>query len=635
MSDNKGIPGVSEGVRTASSVPQHATDSSEIITDTVRMKDSRENSDKLYVDQEAPTIPKRRQELLKWNGWGYKDSKFIVNKAGQVEFTGDRYRLSKKVLPHLKDFMVKACGISLEHKIAAQPEITAADIPPPVVNKEFLSDLRRTGINYSDDCQDRLFRAHGHTLHEVFVLREGKFERIPDLVVWPSCHKDVVKVVELACLHKVMIIPFGGGTSVSGALECPAMEKRSIASVDTSRMNRILWIDEENLTVCAESGIVGQDLERRLAEKGYCTGHEPDSMEFSSLGGWIATRASGMKKNIYGNIEDLLVHTKFVTPRGVLEKNCMVPRISAGPDIHHLILGSEGTMGIVTEATLKIRPLPQCKKYGSVVFPTFEDGVYCLREIAKQRCAPASIRLIDNEQFQMGGALKPDSGSIFASFLDGIKKLYITKLKGFHPEKLCVATLLFEGTKEEVAALEKQVYAIVAKFHGLPGGADNGERGYMLTFVIAYIRDLAFEYYVVAESFETSCPWDRVIDLCRNVKHRVHKECKERGIQWPPFVTCRVTQTYDCGACVYFYFAYNYRGVANPVQAYEEIESKARDEILANGGSISHHHGVGKIRKKWLKNTIGGIGIGALRAVKAYIDPDNIFGNRNLMMANL
>ncbi|CAI9735504.1 alkyldihydroxyacetonephosphate synthase, peroxisomal-like [Octopus vulgaris] len=241
MSDDGRIPDVNESVR-ASSVPQHATDSSELITDTVQvqMKDSKDNFDKLYVDQEAPTIPKRRQELLKWNGWGYKDSKFIVNKAGQVEFTGDRYRLSKKVLPYLKDFMMRTCGVSLEHKIAAQPEITAADIPPPVKNKEFLTDLRRTGINYSDDCQDRLFRAHGHTLHEVFVLREGKFERIPDLVVWPSCHSDVVKIVELACQHKVMIIPFGGGTSVSGALECPASEKRVIISVDTSRMDMLL-----------------------------------------------------------------------------------------------------------------------------------------------------------------------------------------------------------------------------------------------------------------------------------------------------------------------------------------------------------------------------------------------------------
>ncbi|KAI0207104.1 Alkyldihydroxyacetonephosphate synthase, peroxisomal [Lamellibrachia satsuma] len=193
-----------------------------------------------------------------------------------------------------------------------------------------------------------------------------------------------------------------GGTSVSGALECPEHEKRMIISLDTSQMTKILWIDEKNLTACLECGIVGQDLERRLAEKGYCTGHEPDSIEFSSVGGWVATRASGMKKNIYGNIEDLVVHVKVVTPQGVISRNCQVPRISAGPDIQQFVLGSEGTLGVVTEVIMKIRPLPECQKYGSVVFPNFEKGVDCLREISRQRSAPASIRLMDNEQFQFG-----------------------------------------------------------------------------------------------------------------------------------------------------------------------------------------------------------------------------------------
>ncbi|XP_050404817.1 alkyldihydroxyacetonephosphate synthase, peroxisomal [Patella vulgata] len=586
-------------------------------------------------NDEAPSIPKRRQELLKWNGWGYKDSNFTFNKDNQIEFTGERYRLSGKILPHLKDWVKATLGIKLEDRAPAQAEITAADIPSPKRNDEFLEELKQAGVSLSDDCQDRLFRAHGHTLHEIFTLREGKFERIPDLVVWPVSHNEVVITVELACKYNVVIIPFGGGTTVSGALECPATEQRMIVSLDTSQMNKILWVDEKNLTVHAECGIVGQDLERLLAEKGFCTGHEPDSMEFSSLGGWVATRASGMKKNIYGNIEDLLVHVKFVTPRGVMEKNCQVPRMSAGPDIHHFILGSEGTLGVVTEVTLKIRPLAQCKKYGSIVFPAFEDGVGCLREIAKQRCAPASIRLMDNEQFQFGHALKPDANSMISSFVDGLKKFYITKLKGFDPLKLSVATLLFEGTKEEVAAQEKRVYEIAATFGGIPGGADNGERGYMLTFSIAYIRDLGFEYYVVAESFETSVPWDRCLDLCQNVKERVHRECKDRGIQIPPYVTCRVTQTYDAGACVYFYFGFNYRGIANPVHLYDTIEACARDEILANGGSISHHHGIGKVRKRWLKKTVGEVGLGAMKAIKAYIDPQNIFGNNNLMMGNL
>lgn len=586
------------------------------------------------MNAETPTIPKRRQELLKWNGWGYSDSKFILNKDGQVEFTGDRYRLSGQVMPQLRDWMMATVGISLDHKTPAQPPLTAKDINAPKRNEEFISDLRKTSVPFTDDCQDRLFRAHGHTLHEIFVLREGMFNRIPDLVVWPQCHDDVVKITALCCKHNVVIIPFGGGTSVSGALECPAEERRMIVSLDTSQMNKILWIDEKNLTAHCESGIIGQDLERRLAEKGFCTGHEPDSMEFSSLGGWVATRASGMKKNIYGNIEDIVVHIKFVTPKGVMEKSCQVPRLSSGPDIHHFILGSEGTLGVVTEVTIKIRPLPPCRKYGSIVFPEFVNGVNCLREIAKQRCAPASIRLMDNQQFQFGHALKPESKSLLNSFVEGIKKFYITKLKGFDTSKMAVATLLFEGTKQEVAAQEKRVYEIAAQFGGLPAGTDNGERGYMLTFVIAYLRDLGFEYYIVAESFETSVPWDRCLDLCQNVKDRLHRECKEKGIQFPPYITCRVTQTYDAGACVYFYFGFNYRGIQNPVQLYEEIEASARDEILANGGSISHHHGVGKLRKPWLKKTVGEVGLGSMRAIKNYIDPDNIFGNNNLMIGD-
>ncbi|XP_048779948.2 alkyldihydroxyacetonephosphate synthase, peroxisomal-like [Ostrea edulis] len=586
------------------------------------------------MKSETPTIPKRRQELLKWNGWGYSDSKFILNKDGQVEMTGDRYRLSGQVMPLLREWMMATVGISLDHKTPAQPSLTAKDINVPIRNENFISDLKRSSIPFTDDCQDRLFRAHGHTLHEIFVLREGMFDRIPDLVAWPQCHDDVVKVVALSCKHNVVIIPFGGGTSVSGALECPAQEKRMIVSLDTSQMNKILWIDEKNLAAHCESGIIGQDLERRLAEKGFCTGHEPDSMEFSSLGGWVATRASGMKKNIYGNIEDLVLHIKFVTPQGVMEKSCQVPRLSSGLDIHHFILGSEGTLGVVTEVTLKIRPLPPCRKYGSIVFPEFMNGVNCLREIARQRCAPASIRLMDNQQFQFGHALKPESKSLLNSFVEGIKKFYITKLKGFDTSRMSVATLLFEGTKQEVAAQEKRVYEIAAQFGGLPAGADNGERGYMLTFVIAYLRDLGFDYYIVAESFETSVPWDRCLDLCQNVKDRLHRECKEKGIQFPPYITCRVTQTYDAGACVYFYFGFNYRGIQNPVQVYEEIESSARDEILANGGSISHHHGVGKLRKKWLRKTVGDVGLGSMRAIKNYIDPHNIFGNNNLMIGD-
>ncbi|CAD5122458.1 DgyrCDS10881 [Dimorphilus gyrociliatus] len=586
--------------------------------------------DSLQVPESASAIPKRRQDLLKWNGWGYKDSHFFVNKNEQGEFTGERYNISGTIMPGMKDFMMRKVSIDLNKKAPAQPELTARDIPVPITNNEFTSEIKKAGISFSDDAQDRLFR--GHTLHEIFILREGRFERLPDLVVWPEKHEDVVKIVELAMQHNVVVIPFGGGTSVTGSLLCPVKETRMIVSLDTSQMKKILWVDEKNLTACIQSGIIGQDLERKLMEKGYCTGHEPDSMEFSSLGGWVATRASGMKKNVYGNIEDLIVHFKTVTGRGVIEKSCVVPRMSSGPDLHHFIMGSEGTLGIITDVVMKIRPLPECRKYGSIVFPDFESGVKCMREVAKQRCAPASIRLLDNDQFQFGHALKAENKSIISGFMEGIKKLYITKIKRFDLEKISVATLLFEGNKSEVAAQEKRVYEIAAQFGGIPGGEENGQRGYMLTFVIAYLRDIALDYKVVAESFETSVPWDRLLDMCRNVKDRITRECKERGLQHAPYVTCRVTQTYDAGACVYFYFAFNYIGTANPVHMYENIENCARAEILANGGSISHHHGVGKIRQKFLEPTISAPGVGTLQAVKEFLDPKNIFANGNLMI---
>uniref|UniRef100_A0A8C5NBA1 Alkylglycerone-phosphate synthase n=1 Tax=Gouania willdenowi TaxID=441366 RepID=A0A8C5NBA1_GOUWI len=541
---------------------------------------------------------------MKWNGWGYSDSRFLFNKKGQAEFTGKRYKLSGMILPALKDWFEGTFGASLQHKSPATPLLNTSAVQAPTLNQDFVEELKSIGVPFSHEAEDRAFRGHGHCLHEIFALREGKIGRVPDMVVWPNCHNDVEKIVALACKHNVCLIPYGGGTSVSSALECPPEETRSIVSLDTSQM---------------------------LNESGYCTGHEPDSMEFSSLGGWVSTRASGMKKNIYGNIEDLVVHIKMVTPQGVIEKSCQGPRMSTGPDIHHFILGSEGTLGVVTEVTMKIRPVPEYQKYGSVVFPNFEQGVACLREVAKQRCAPASIRLMDNEQFMFGHALKPQVSSIFTSFLDGLKKFYITKFKGFDPSRLCVATLLFEGNREKVLQHEKQVYDIAAKFGGLAAGEDNGQRGYMLTFVIAYLRDLGMDYYVIAESFETSVPWDRVLDVCRNVKARVVRECKDKGVQFSPLSSCRVTQTYDAGACVYFYFAFNYRGLSDPVHVYEQVEHAAREEILANGGSLSHHHGVGKLRKEWMRETVSEVGVGMLQSVKDYVDPKNIFGNRNLL----
>lgn len=360
--------------------------------------------------------------------------------------------------------------------------------PKPVLNTTFLNELRtKTKVEHSQEGVDRLVRCHGQTLDDIYSLWHNKFQRIPDLVVWPRCHDEVVQLVQLAHRHNVMLLPYGGGTSVSGSITCPAQEDRMICVLDTSQMNRMLWLNRENLTVCFESGIVGQDLERVLREQSLTVGHEPDSYEFSTLGGWVATRASGMKKNVYGNIEDLVVRVRMVTPTGTLERECSAPRVSCGPDFNHIILGSEGTLGVITEVVLKVRPLPPVQRYGSLVFPDFEQGILFMREVARRRCQPASVRLMDNEQFLFGQALKPEK-SWLESCLDAVKQRYVTVWKGIDLQHISVATLLFEGDEKDVRRQEAIIYAIAARYNGFAAGGQNGERGYVFTFVIAYIR---------------------------------------------------------------------------------------------------------------------------------------------------
>lgn len=209
-----------------------------------------------------------------------------------------------------------------------------------------------------------------------------------------------------------------------------------------------------------------------------------------------------------------------------------------------------------------------------------------------------------------------------------LKQAYVTKIKGFKWDSICVATLLFEGyDPSAVSTQEKKIYEIAKEFQGLAAGDTNGERGYILTFVIAYIRDFALEFGILAESFETSVPWSRALSLCRNVKSRVGRDCKEKGIKHY-LISCRVTQTYDSGCCIYFYLGFSYLG-NDPVETYEEIEENARAEILASGGSISHHHGVGKMRARFYRDAVGDAGVGMYRATKAHLDPHNVFAAGN------
>lgn len=564
----------------------------------------------------------------RWDGWGFTDTELCVDqKSGELQLLGDRYLLSGKSFPSLRPWLEAKAGLNVDWTSPAQPK---PQFDAPIRNQGFIDAVKNAYHRLSFNGEERVFHGHGHTAQEMFMLKWSKIPRVPDAVIWPTCHEDVEIIVKAAVKHDVVLIPYGGGTTVSQSLLCPEGETRMIISVDMHCMNRILWVNKKNMLACIECGIVGRDIEPKLSQHGLTLGHEPDSIEFSTLGGWIATRASGMRKNKYGNIEDIVVHVKTVTPQGTLEKSVASPRISAGPDLHHVVLGSEGTLGICTQAIVRLRPKSGMTKYGSVIFPNFEQGVECLHEIAMKRLQPVSIRLVDNVQFQFGQALKPTTDSLMQEVKDKIKKWYVLNRLKFDPDRMVAATLLFEGEPDEVAHQEKQVFSIAAKYGGVNSGEENGVRGYFLTYIIAYLRDLGFRYQFIAESFETTLPYSQIIECCAAVKANIKEIAKKAGVKFDPFVSCRISQLYDTGACVYFYFGFVWHGCDKPVDVYSQVEHAAREEILKHGGTISHHHGIGKIRSGFLADTISQQGVDILKAIKNQVDPTNIFAAGNL-----
>lgn len=578
---------------------------------------------------EAPPSPPSETEGERLDGWGFLDSGFDLLPNGAVTMRGSRYALSGLELPDLLPWIRKVLDADLSGD-DLHPTGYPPPVPAPVEHPAFVAELHTVLPDHavSADPLLRLRRGHGHALEEIYAVRHGRFPRVPDLVVFPDSTEQVAQLVGAAARHDVCLVPFGGGTNVSEALRCPIEEERLIVAVDLRRMRRIRWIDPVNGMACIEAGAVGRHLQRQLADHGYTLGHEPDSIELSTLGGWIATHASGMKKNRYGNIEDLVLDIEVVTPKGMVERPEAAPRESIGIDPRRWIFGSEGTLGIITSAVVKVFPLPEVQRYDAVLFPDFERGAAFLYDLTRAGAPPASVRLVDNLQFQLSQTLKPRARGAKA-WIRKLEKLFVTRLRGFDPGRMVGCTLVFEGTRDEVRAQTATVRRLARRHGGMRAGPANGERGYQLTFGIAYLRDFVMNHWVLGESFETSVSWDKAVALCDNVKRRLRDEYAARGLPGRPFVTCRITQLYQTGVCVYFYFGFYHKGVERPEHVYTQLERVARDEILRSGGTLSHHHGVGKIRQDFLPRVLSPAALQWAAEVKRAVDPANIFGIAN------
>lgn len=567
--------------------------------------------------------------------WGFTDTKFVAQPDRTVVVTGDRYALSGTVMPELIPFIEEILHLPFEldnHK----PEVIDKPVTPANINKAFYAALQAAlpADRYSQDDTERLIRSHGQTTaDELFKVYYDRLDRVTDLVCYPETEEEAATIVRLAIEHNICLVPYGGGTSVSCALQLPKNETRMIVVIDTRRMNKIEWINAENLTASILAGITGKQLEEELNAQGYTCGHEPDSMELSTLGGWIATNASGMKKNRYGNIEQIVENVTMITPQGVITQHEAMPRLSVGMQPQLLLFGSEGNLGLITKATIKIHKLPDINKYGSIVFPTFNDGKHFLYDLMRAGVLPASVRLVDNIQFRLGSALKP-APTTSEKIMGAIQKFFLLKVKGFDPNELAAATIVMEGTAEEVSYQQKVINKLMKRHGGIAGGEGNGKRGYMLTYAIAYIRDFLADFYIIGETYETTVPWDKIDSVITAVKNKALELHDQHQLPGRPFVSPRITQLYHSGVCIYFTHAFSTKGIAEPEKILADIDKQLRYTIMEAGGSISHHHGVGKLRKEFVPRTLSETSIELLRDLKQSSDPDNIFGIRNNVFAD-
>jgi alkyldihydroxyacetonephosphate synthase len=566
--------------------------------------------------------------------WGYRDTRFVVNPDGSVRVTGDRYAVSGYDMPGFIPFLEETLDIKID-LVDVKPERADKPVPSPVTNAAFAAALAAAlpADRATDDPRERLLHSHGQTtVDEIYQVLYTHLDRVVDLVVWPETHEEAATLVRLAAEHDVCLVPYGGGTSVSAALKLPRDEKRMIVSVDMRRMDAIEWIDRENMRACVQAGITGAHLEARLAEQGLTCGHEPDSVELSTLGGWIATNASGMKKNRYGNIEDIVENVTLVTPEGIIEHLTNMPRVSMGVEPVRLAFGSEGNLGLITRAVIRIHELPEVKEYGSYVFRDFKTGTAFLYDLMRAGVLPASIRLVDNVQFRFGQALKARPTGR-EKLMSRVQQTFLESVKGFDLRQMSAATVVMEGSAAEVEYQKSEIKRIAAAHGGVSGGAHNGQRGYMLTYAIAYIRDFLTDYHIIGETYETTVPWSKIHEVIEAVEKRSTEMHREFGLPGKSYVSPRITQLYHTGVCIYFTHGFSARGVERPDRAFAAIEHAMRETIMAHGGSISHHHGVGKLRRDFVPQTLTPAAVDLLREVKAAADPTNVFGIANNVFA--
>jgi alkyldihydroxyacetonephosphate synthase len=531
--------------------------------------------------------------MKRWNGWGEEsiDLKLTEN--------AERY---------LRDYF----GV-----VYPEPDISLTDIlssvPPSRLPPHAL---------ISEDKEERLRHARGQSLPDWIAMRSGKIKYFPDGVAYPSCKEEILTIFDYSLENGIYLIPYGGGTSVLGHIN-PNQPEIPYLTLDLSRLNKLHYLDNTSHLAAFGAGIRGPDLERQLNQQGFTLGHFPQSFEYSTLGGWIASRSCGQQSYYYGRIEDMFAGGQILSPAGVIKLQPF-PASAAGPDLRQVILGSEGRFGILTEVIVRIKPLPEFENFYGVFFRDWESGYEAVKELAQSEIPVSMIRLSDSDETFITLILSGNGKMISIG-----KK--VLQVLGYSRDS-CLLIFGVTGKNIRVRNTRRVVNAIIRNYGGLGTGKVIGDKWRKTRFTTPYLRNSLWEHGYALDTLETATAWNQLQPLISAVKESINNALNDQDER--VLVFSHISHVYQQGASVYF--TYLFRRSSNPeITEYHWrlIKSAASQSILAQGGTISHQHGVGIDHALYLLQEKGQLGMQILENIRRSLDPSGIL-NPGILIPN-
>ena len=543
---------------------------------------------------------------MKWWGWG-------------VEGVGFHHENK----PGFRPFVINAIDLDVNTPPTAPVSIDDLPIPAPMISDQLLAELTdAVGTeNAVQDDLDRTVHTYGKSARDLLRIRAGDLPRVPDVVVYPGDEAEVQLIVDRAVAADAVIIPYGGGSNISGSLHAPEDETRPVISVDLGRLNQVIEIDEDSGLARIQAGAQGPDLEEQLGARGWTLGHFPDSFTHSTLGGWVATRSSGMQSDKYGDISDIARGMRVVMPGKMLQVRPL-PHTSTGPSVREMVLGSEGRLGVITEVTVQVHRIPQVRLILGYLFPSWEASLAAMHEISTSDAHPSITRVSDAKETAFSFATRRKSSRISISSLISKGLMKVLQRRGWNLDEVCLSFIGYEGGKAHVSRQKAIVKDIVGRHGGIVVGKGPGELYDQKKFDTPYIRDFLLDRGAIGDVSETAAPWSKLLPLYTNVLAAAEKVYAHLGVTG--WIMCHLSHSYHSGACLYFTFAFKHDGI-DPLGQYEPLKNAIQQAFVDSGGTLSHHHAVGSEHAAWLEQDISAPGVHMIDGLFTAMDPGRNF----------